>query len=418
MDHSTSVPTLGFGGNGRSLFGGPTSPLSAASPSTGSSSACSMASFSLSGGNKPSCGEATPARTRQRARPVTMVDIRSNSPEVRNLEDQLQGESKRSSSRSPVRCSRTRSLTEDAGLSSPVRRRPLGLADRKPGSLKLSGSLLSMKSFSSDHHLGSPESPMPGRDDHRSPNGGVAVVFFDFDGTLTATPGEKAARGRKQAELCDRASMLAPRLRAMRADGASLGIVSKSSEATIRAALEASGLAKLFDGPVVAKAIGFEGKTGFVEDLALRGCLPRLGSYRGHAAPLHRILLVDDDVLELQRAKARGLQTYAAPAEGGLRDEDFDVIMEALKMPRPKSHPQQIPCRAAPNKQCTLLMPLQQRSPSSAPSLGSSPVRPWRHKFSDDSSPLKLPPFHDLGRPMPAGRWKNLIVFSGDCFQG
>ena len=62
---------------------------------------------------------------------------------------------------------------------------------------------------------------------------GVAVIFFDFDGTLTATPGDRAARRTKQLELCERAAMLGPRLKSLRADGASLGIISKSTDTGI-----------------------------------------------------------------------------------------------------------------------------------------------------------------------------------------
>ena len=71
----------------------------------------------------------------------------------------------------------------------------------------------------------------PSRDDFRMlPAAGVAVIFFDFDGTLTATPGDRAARRTKQLELCERAAMLGPRLKSLRADGASLGIISKSTD--------------------------------------------------------------------------------------------------------------------------------------------------------------------------------------------
>lgn len=76
-----------------------------------------------------------------------------------------------------------------------------------------------------------PESPTLVREDFRhSLAAGVAVIFFDFDGTLTATPGDRAARRTKQLELCERAPMLAPRLKSLCADGASLGIISKSTE--------------------------------------------------------------------------------------------------------------------------------------------------------------------------------------------
>ena len=49
-----------------------------------------------------------------------------------------------------------------------------------------------------------------------------------------------------------------------------------------RSALEACQLHKLFDAPLVAKAVGFEGKVGFIEDLAVRGSLEaRLHQFPG-----------------------------------------------------------------------------------------------------------------------------------------
>jgi hypothetical protein len=148
-------------------------------------------------------------------------------------------------------------------------------------------------------------------------------VFFDFDGTLTASPGERAQRCRKQVELRERASLLAPRLQALREAGLVLAIISKSSEATIVNALECADLRDLFDGPVLGKAIGLEGKAGFIEEICRRGCLHHLGTE-------HRALLVDDDIRELDRARLKGIQTYAAPKEGGLQEDDFDEIFAGL----------------------------------------------------------------------------------------
>eukprot|EP00931_Biecheleriopsis_adriatica_P079786 TRINITY_DN53136_c0_g1_i1.p1 TRINITY_DN53136_c0_g1~~TRINITY_DN53136_c0_g1_i1.p1 ORF type:complete len:412 (-),score=66.84 TRINITY_DN53136_c0_g1_i1:32-1267(-) len=411
MDHSTSVPSLGFAGPGRLV-----PPTGSCSPA---SSACSPAKGAMSepaqsgvfGRSAFGMDAVTPPMSvkRPRARPLTMLDF-GEPPE----DDECHA----ASSRSPSGQARVRSATEalpPPGPPTPSNRLPLGLANRKPRGMALCGSLLSVRSMS-EASLQCPESPVPGREEFRHPAGGVAVVFFDFDGTLTATPGDRAARKTKQTELCDRAPMLGPRLRAMRGEGASLGIISKSSESTIRGALEASGLAKYFDAPLVPKAVGFEGKAGFVEELAQKGCLPRLGSSRGHGIPFNRILLVDDDILELERAKARGIQTYAAPADGGLQDEDFDVIIEALRIPRPKSHPHHLP--SSP-KHLPIAPPFLQKTPMSAPSFTSngSPVRRHNRKSPPkEEQPLRLPSFQDLGRP--GGRWRNLILFSGDCFEG
>ena len=150
-------------------------------------------------------------------------------------------------------------------LSSPKRRslRPMEVDPlQRPPRPRMSA--LSSTSLRSDSPAPRPETPAPLRDDFRSsPSAGVAVIYFDFDGTLTATPGDRAARRTKQLELCDRAPMLGPRLKILKDQGASLGIISKSTENTIRSALEAANLANLFDAPLVAKAVGFEEKVGF-----------------------------------------------------------------------------------------------------------------------------------------------------------
>jgi phosphoglycolate phosphatase-like HAD superfamily hydrolase len=154
------------------------------------------------------------------------------------------------------------------------------------------------------------------------------VVFFDFDGTLTATPGEKVLRqAHKSAELHERAPLLAPRLAALRDAGILVGIISKSTEFTIRSALQVAGLSEFFTGPIVGKAVGLEGKIGFIEDLTLSGSLPPLSS---EETSLSHILIVDDDVRELDRARTKGVQTFPAPAEGGLQDDDFDEIFAGL----------------------------------------------------------------------------------------
>merc|ERR1712110_862044 len=117
-------------------------------------------------------------------------------------------------------------------------------------------------------------------------------------------------------ELCERSSVLRPWLQSLR----SVGIMSKSSEETIRYALDEAGLVDLFeDGPLLGKAVGFDGKAGFIAELVVTGNdLEHLG-----LEGLSRVLLVDDDVRELDRARAIGIQTYPAPADGGLQDEDF-----------------------------------------------------------------------------------------------
>jgi len=194
---------------------------------------------------------------------------------------------------------------------------------RRPRSLNLATP--SSSSSMSLRRLLTPGTPQPDRSDLKLISGDVGAVFFDFDGTLTASPGDRAQRCRKQVELSERAPLLAPRLKALREAGIILAIISKSSEATIVGALECAGLRELFDGPLIAKAIGLEGKAGFIEEICRRGCLNHLGVE-------HRALLVDDDVRELDRARSRGIQTYAAPKEGGLQDEDFDEIFAGLSI--------------------------------------------------------------------------------------
>jgi len=170
-----------------------------------------------------------------------------------------------------------------------------------------------------------PRTPDPCRSDLKAITGDVAAIFFDFDGTLTSVPGEAAQRGRKQADLCKRAPLLAPRLRFLQESGLILGIMSKSCESTILCALQGAGLRDYFNGPIVAKATGFEGKAGFIAELVEKEALGPLGS-----DGLGRVLLVDDDVRELDRARSHGIQTYAGPAEGGLQEADFDEIEFAV----------------------------------------------------------------------------------------
>eukprot|EP00439_Symbiodinium_sp_Y106_P052791 s2902_g7.t1 len=436
MDHCTSVPNLGAGPGCVGLEEeGSDSTVSSPVAPTGSIRALPPRS-SVTEVIAP-----ISPRRRPRARPTAVLD-RAESPEEdgwpteyghrifvlltfgSKFEHYLSSLSFQESAGLPwAGSSARRSLraTEEPQIGPPTPSQPS--VSRKPRQLALSGSLMSLRSMS-EHSIPCPEcpeSPSPAREDFKTPPRGIAVVFFDFDGTLTATPGDRAARRTKQVELCERAAMLEPRLRGLRADGASLGIISKSTEEQASSTNCASGLLKFFDAPLVAKAVGFEGKAGFIEDLALKGCLPRLGSTRGHGVPFSRILLVDDDVLELERAKARGLQVYAAPADGGLQEEeraqrlsDFDIISEALHVPRPRSHPQ----RATMTPQRLVMAPpLVMRTPSSAPSFGcrrSSVRRHGRKSFKEDQ-PLRLPSFNDFGR---GGRWRNVILFSGDCFEG
>lgn len=155
--------------------------------------------------------------------------------------------------------------------------------------------------------------------------GNVAAIFFDFDGTLTALPGEQALRRNKQEDLHNRAPLLKPRLCALREAGIRLFIISKSSEHTISTALDGAGLRELFDDPLLFGAVGFEGKAGLIADHVHAG---RLGNLSANL--LHHVMLVDDDIRELESARARGLQTYPAPAEGGLQNSDFDVILSSL----------------------------------------------------------------------------------------
>eukprot|EP00403_Amphidinium_massartii_P045329 CAMPEP_0178460466 /NCGR_PEP_ID=MMETSP0689_2-20121128/48728_1 /TAXON_ID=160604 /ORGANISM="Amphidinium massartii, Strain CS-259" /LENGTH=409 /DNA_ID=CAMNT_0020087111 /DNA_START=120 /DNA_END=1350 /DNA_ORIENTATION=+ len=174
----------------------------------------------------------------------------------------------------------------------------------------------------------------PNREDLKLVRGDVGAILFDFDGTLTATPGTIALRYRKQVELRERAPLLAPRLKALREAGFILGIISKSKrgqEGTITTALREAGLTDFFNGPIVAKAVGLEGKAGFINDLVQHGELRHVSAEAGNH--MRRILLIDDDVYELERACERGIQTYSAPKEGGLQESDFDEIFRGLGMP-------------------------------------------------------------------------------------
>jgi len=161
--------------------------------------------------------------------------------------------------------------------------------------------------------------------------GDVRAALFDFDGTLTATPGDRSERKYKIAELRERAPMLRPWLECLRRAGVVLGIVSKSSEDTILTALTKAGLRELFDGPIVAKALGFEGKAGFIEDLcASEAALAHLGQ-----EGLQRVLLIDDDIAELEWAREKSIQTFPAPQDGGLQYDDFHLLFRRLGLEEP-----------------------------------------------------------------------------------
>lgn len=182
----------------------------------------------------------------------------------------------------------------------------------------------------------SPMTPDPERCDLNLIAGDVAAILFDFDGTLTSTPGEAYGKGKpgqrsqKELDLCARASLLAPQLQSLREAGIVLGIISKSTEATIRRALVSASLAEYFQGPILGTAVGLEGKAGFIAELVGTGALQ-------HLADLGAVLLIDDDVRELDRARSWGIQTYPAPAQGGLQEEDFDEIFELLGVQRQPS---------------------------------------------------------------------------------
>jgi len=210
----------------------------------------------------------------------------------------------------------------------------------------------------------SPGTPQPNRDDLTLIGPGVGAIFFDFDGTLTASPGDEAQRCRKQVELRERAFLLFPPLRALRDAGITLGVLSKSSEATVVGALESAALLELFDGPVLCKAVGLEGKAGYIEDLVLRGSLRHLGP-EGSS----RVMLVDDDVRELDRARAKGIQTYAAPKYGGLQKEDFDEMFTALGL-------QATQVVLPPHDLCSGSMPLTGSAPQSSAALAAPVVTP------------------------------------------
>jgi len=182
-----------------------------------------------------------------------------------------------------------------------------------------------------------PCTPEPSRDDLRVFGREVGAILFDFDGTLTASKGEVASRLMKRRELCARAQMLAPRLMALRSAGITLGILSKSSESTIREALRESGLEEAFDGPILGNALGLEGKAGLIQELVRNGPLGHCTVDAAEdvfdateAAQRLRVLLVDDDVRELARAREKGIHTYPAPEEGGLQAADFEQLFACL----------------------------------------------------------------------------------------
>eukprot|EP00928_Gymnodinium_smaydae_P053368 TRINITY_DN37376_c0_g1_i1.p1 TRINITY_DN37376_c0_g1~~TRINITY_DN37376_c0_g1_i1.p1 ORF type:complete len:389 (+),score=50.87 TRINITY_DN37376_c0_g1_i1:27-1169(+) len=286
------------------------------------------------------------------------------------------------------------------------------VSKRRPQALSLSsGSIGSLKACLSDPVIAPLDSPAPDRNTFRKQPRGVAVVIFDFDGTLTATPGHRASRGSKATELRARANLLGPRLAALRDAGAMLGIISKSTEVTVRDALASAGLAAHFDGPIVGKAVGFEGKAGFIMSLLAQGALsqaPRAaGSGRGRGSPEH-ILLVDDDVLELERAAARGIQVYGAPADGGLVDDDLQAIVASVRKPLSTLPPA---LRGAAGRRPLPQLPGSRGgSVCAAGRLAGSTLSPlrrtaWRRGGS-------------LIQGRAPGKWRTNLLFSGEYIEG
>jgi len=261
------------------------------------------------------------------------------------------------------------------------------MGTRKRPVLSLSGSTSSVRASLVDS-LGRPESPMPDRENFRSITGRSEVIIFDFDGTLTATPGDQQVRRRKREELTERSAMLRPKLEALKEAGAFMGIMSKSTQVTVTDALEAAQLRDLFEAPIVGKALSLEGKAGLIRDLARQGKLHRGGDRRS----AHRILLVDDDLCELERAADAGLQTYAAPVFGGLTTQDFDAILESLRLP---------PSRPS------------ERRPSTSGVDGSTRYSTSMTLFSTGHDTSLL-----ASSKRPSGKWRNLILFAGDVFDG
>merc|ERR1712039_1133019 len=93
--------------------------------------------------------------------------------------------------------------------------------------------------------------------------------------------------------------------------------------------------------------------------------LTRSGTVRpcrgvGCQSMLRSTLLVDDDVLELDRARKMGMQAFAAPAEGGLQEDDFNLIVGGLQRP------------------CAKLPSIMSRTHASCEPLAGKPAK-WRN---------------------------------------
>jgi len=189
---------------------------------------------------------------------------------------------------------------------------------------------LESAAFATLTNVGVMQSPAARPHEVRHIEGDVAAVIFDFDGTLTCTPGDRSDRRTKMKEMMERAVVLKPWLQALRDADVTLGIMSKSTQDTVCTALEQAGMRDMFDGPVMGKAVGFDGKVGFIKELCQKSGLKGLGPN-----DVHRVLLIDDDMSELVRAREWGVQTYPAPEDGGLQIEDLAEILKAMKISEP-----------------------------------------------------------------------------------
>eukprot|EP00913_Durusdinium_trenchii_P014185 g13312.t1 len=85
-------------------------------------------------------------------------------------------------------------------------------------------------------------------------------------------------------------------------------------------------LMELINGPIIGKAAQLDGKAGVIQCLYEEGgSLEHLG-----AEAWAKALLIDDDISELVWARDIGMQTFAAPPQGGLQEDDFDELFRAL----------------------------------------------------------------------------------------
>lgn len=145
----------------------------------------------------------------------------------------------------------------------------------------------------------------------------VKIIFFDFDGTLTNTPGGEGANPLR--ELKERTPLLTKYLTLLGEAGILVGILSKRRTDDLRSYLATTKLTRFFTTTVEVPTSSLGGKVSEIQK-----------ELEGKYLVDENAALVDADYDELKLARGAGVHTYPAPKQGGLTESDFEAIMHMI----------------------------------------------------------------------------------------